>query len=421
MSDTAIRVEALSKRYNIGLAKQRHDTLRDQIAEGFRSIFRSNGHGSAPSDQLAASSGTLWALKDVSFEVKKGEVLGIIGRNGAGKSTLLKILSRLTVPTKGAADIYGRVGSLLEVGTGFHGELTGRENVYLNGAILGMKRAEIDRKFDEIAAFAEVENFLDTPVKRYSSGMHVRLAFSVAAHLEPDILIIDEVLAVGDVSFQNRCLGKMEDVAGQGRTVLFVSHNLAAVANLCRSAICLDQGQIMARGDVATTINDYLKSCTMDQSPKNHVRRQGTGDARLTGVRLLDSDGNSRDTFSMGEPVVVEFDTECFRSVPSLFMSVDIKQASTGLAVLHLTTSDAGFNPEPMSVGKHRFQMTMPNCLLYPGAYKFSLYVGSQEEPYDYVQDALAFTVIQSGYSKRSSPFYSHLGVFHSPSTWREI
>ena len=227
MSDIAIRVENLGKMYRIGRAQQRHDTLRDLIVDTAAHI-KDWGKRGDKSDE------TIWALKDVSFEVRRGEVVGIIGRNGAGKSTLLKILSRITEPTTGRAEIHGRVGSLLEVGTGFHPELTGRENIYLNGAILGMRRFEIERRFDEIVAFSEIERFLDTPVKRYSSGMYVRLAFAVAAHLEPEILLVDEVLAVGDAAFQKKCLGKMGNVAETGRTVLFVSHNMAAVSNLCK-------------------------------------------------------------------------------------------------------------------------------------------------------------------------------------------
>src|SRR6266550_2171026 len=223
MSGIAIQVQNLSKKYEISVGKHRHDTLRDQISDSVRSVFQSNGRSHA-------KSATFWALKYVSFEVNAGEVVGVIGRNGAGKSTLLKILSKITKPTRGHAEIHGRVGSLLEVGTGFHPELTGRENIYLNAAILGMRKAEVDRKFDEIVAFAEVEKFIETPVKRYSSGMYVRLAFAVAAHLEPEILIIDEVLAVGDIAFQRKCLGKMEEVAHSGRTILFVSHNMGAVA-----------------------------------------------------------------------------------------------------------------------------------------------------------------------------------------------
>src|SRR3990170_4750889 len=253
MSNVAIQVQNLAKKYEITVGKQRHDTLRDQISDAVCSLFRSNG-------RFHAGKETFWALKDISFEIKKGELVGVIGRNGAGKSTLLKILSRITVPTAGKADIYGRVASLLEVGTGFHGELTGRENVYLNGAILGMKKAEIDRKFDEIVAFSGVEKFLDTPVKHYSTGMHVRLAFAVAAHLEPDILIVDEVLSVGDARFQKKCLDKMEDVGRQGRTVLFVSHNMSAVTRLCERAMLLEEGRIVADGPAGRVVTGYLTS-----------------------------------------------------------------------------------------------------------------------------------------------------------------
>lgn len=258
MSDTVITVDSLSKAYKIGLRAQHGKTFREAFTDTLVSPVRrlksiaSGGNGSGAQDD------TFWALKDVSFEVKRGEVVGIIGRNGAGKSTLLKVLSRITEPTSGQVRLRGRVASLLEVGTGFHPELTGRENIYLNGAILGMKRAEITRKFDEIVAFAEVEKFLDTPVKRYSSGMYVRLAFAVAAHLEPEILIVDEVLAVGDAEFQKKCLGKMQDVAkGEGRTVLFVSHNMAAVQTLCSSAILLRGGEILTHGAVTDAIAYY--------------------------------------------------------------------------------------------------------------------------------------------------------------------
>ncbi|RME47458.1 MAG: ABC transporter ATP-binding protein, partial [Chloroflexi bacterium] len=250
MSDIAIRVEHLSKRYRIGQLHRPHDTLRDSIADfGLRiADWLSRRANPKSKIQNSKSDDTIWALRDVSFEVKRGEVVGIIGRNGAGKSTLLKILSRITEPTSGRAEIHGRVGSLLEVGTGFHPELTGRENIYLNGAILGMRKREIDRKFDEIVAFAEIEKFIDTPVKRYSSGMYVRLAFAVAAHLEPEILLVDEVLAVGDAAFQKKCLGKMGDVAKEGRTVLFVSHNMAAITSLCQRAIWLEEGKIKEDG-----------------------------------------------------------------------------------------------------------------------------------------------------------------------------
>ena len=260
MSNIAIRVENLGKMYRIGHAQQRHDTLRDALVDGLwprieRIIRINNSRNSCNSWQ----EDTIWALKDVSFEVQRGEVVGIIGRNGAGKSTLLKILSRITEPTEGRVEMYGRVGSLLEVGTGFHPELTGRENIYLSGAILGMKKAEIDRRFDEIVAFAEIEKFLDTPVKRYSSGMYVRLAFAVAAHLEPEILLVDEVLAVGDAAFQKKCLGKMGDVAHEGRTVLFVSHNMRAITSLCAYTGLLAQGHLDSFGSTESVVARYLK------------------------------------------------------------------------------------------------------------------------------------------------------------------
>src|SRR5207253_2293825 len=255
------------------------------------------GHSSKPEAE------TIWALKDVSFEVKQGEVIGIIGRNGAGKSTLLKILSRITAPTEGYADVHGRVGSLLEVGTGFHPELSGRENIFLNGAILGMKKAEIFHKFDEIVAFAEVEKFLDMPVKHYSSGMYVRLAFAVAAHLDPEILVIDEVLAVGDAEFQKKCLGKMETSARcEGRTVLFVSHNIAAVESLCSSAVLLSGGRLVTKGNTKIVVYEYLRSMRRGLVIPLEERRdrQGSGLVKFTGISLADGSGRSLATFQCG-------------------------------------------------------------------------------------------------------------------------
>jgi lipopolysaccharide transport system ATP-binding protein len=268
MSDIAIRVEALGKQYRIGSRQERYRTLRDSLANAAsrplwaaRSLIAGNGNRGDRHE-------TIWALKDVNFEVRRGEVLGIIGRNGAGKSTLLKILSRITEPTEGFAEIHGRVGSLLEVGTGFHPELTGRENIYLNGAILGMRRAEIERNFDEIVAFAELEKFIETPVKHYSSGMYMRLAFSVAAHLEPEILLVDEVLAVGDAAFQKKCLGRMGEVAHQGRTVFFVSHNLGHVRRLCQQGLWLNQGAVVQFGLVDTVAMAFETDLTAASDPK---------------------------------------------------------------------------------------------------------------------------------------------------------
>src|SRR5574339_509516 len=259
MSDIAINVDGLGKIFHIGGMQKSHYRLTDQLADLFVAPFRRAGNLLRGQGTGAAElNETIWALKNVSLQIKPGEVVGIIGRNGVGKSTLLRILAGITDPTVGYADIYGRVGSLLEVGTGFHPELTGRENIYLNGAILGMKKAEIENKLDEIVAFAEIDKFLDTPVKHYSSGMYVRLAFSVAAHLEPEILLIDEVLAVGDVAFQRKSLGKMENVSQQGRTVIFVSHNMNALQRLCPRSVLLDHGKLIAQGDTSNIIEQYL-------------------------------------------------------------------------------------------------------------------------------------------------------------------
>src|SRR5687767_3284167 len=267
MTDIAIRCEGLSKQYRIG-ERESYKALRDVITDAAAAPFRrlrsavrnGNGHTSSIRNPKSEIRNSFWALDDVSFEVKRGEVVGIIGRNGAGKSTLLKILSRITKPTRGEAQIHGRVGSLLEVGTGFHPELTGRENIYLNAAILGMRKTEVERKFDEIIAFAEVEKFIDTPVKRYSSGMYVRLAFAVAAHLEPEILLVDEVLAVGDAQFQKKCLGKMNRVAEAGRAVILVSHNMAVIRNLCTTGIWIENGQLESHNSARHVVDQYLKA-----------------------------------------------------------------------------------------------------------------------------------------------------------------
>ncbi len=315
MSDIALRVEKLSKQYTIAALRQRHDTLRDQIMEGLKSAFRRNGQPDSRTD-------TIWALRDVSFEVKRGEVLGIIGRNGAGKSTLLKTLSRITEPTSGRAEIFGRVGSLLEVGTGFDRELSGRENIYLNGAILGMKKAEIDRKFDEIVAFSEVEKFIDAPVKRYSSGMYVRLAFAVAAHLEPEILIVDEVLAVGDFAFQRKCLGRMRDVAGVGRTVLFVSHNMGAVKALCHRCLFLENGKVLADGPSDDVINHYLD---YNQTMQGHQPGPIEADEG-EGFLLHHKENNCGDiTIFCGDPITLEFNIEVLKPHSTATVGIEIK------------------------------------------------------------------------------------------------
>lgn len=308
---TAICVESISKRYRIGLAPQkfRYGMLRDQIMDTLTApvrLIRSIGK-----PQQADQPNFIWALRDVSFDVKEGQVLGIVGRNGAGKSTLLKILSRVTEPTKGMITVRGRVGALLEVGTGFHPELTGRDNIYLNGAILGMKRSEIESKFDEIVAFSEVEQFIDTPVKRYSSGMYLRLAFSVAAHLEPEILVVDEVLAVGDAEFQKKCLGKMGDVAQQGRTVLFVSHNMSAILRLTQESIVLDKGKMLMRAPTPQAVDYYLSSGNAQAGERiwdeDEVSASSAPFHPLS-LRVRDQRGKVIDTVRSTDPVTIEME-----------------------------------------------------------------------------------------------------------------
>jgi lipopolysaccharide transport system ATP-binding protein len=298
-----IRVNNLGKRYRIGAKQPVYSTLRESLVGAVRGPFerfRGNGH---------SQENTIWALKDLSFEVNPGEVVGLIGRNGAGKSTLLKVLSRITEPTTGGIDLYGRIASLLEVGTGFHPELTGRENIYLNGAILGMSRAEISRKFDEIVAFAEVDKFLDTPVKHYSSGMYVRLAFAVAAHMESEILLVDEVLAVGDAEFQKRCLGKMEEVGSQGRTVLFVSHSMPMILRLCNRVVLLEQGKLVADGTPHEVTRAYLHSdggSPAERAWPNRDEAPGDKVARLRAVRVLDDEGEVSEVVDIRKPVSIE-------------------------------------------------------------------------------------------------------------------
>lgn len=325
--DIAIQAEGLSKSYQIsvGSQRQRYKTLQEDVLALPRKLL-------GVFDQSTKTE-TFWALNGVSFEVKQGEVLGIIGRNGAGKSTLLKVLSRITEPTAGRAEIYGRVGSLLEVGTGFHPELTGRENTYLNGSILGMRRNEIAKHFDEIVAFAEVEKFIDTPVKRYSSGMYMRLAFAVAAHLEPEILIVDEVLAVGDAEFQKKCMGKMDQVAKGGRTVLFVSHNLQAVVNLCSRAIVLEAGSIIADDTPAATLAVYARSTRKyslqaDTGLQNRLDRT-SGDIRFTHIQAQDSEGHEKWNFETTDAIQFNFSYKVFRDIPDLCVYIALLSSMT--------------------------------------------------------------------------------------------
>ena len=380
MSDPIITVENLSKRYFVGhqsVQRERYTALRDEIARSAREFARKavdivHGRQVVQGDEVEE----FWALKDVSFDVRRGEVLGIIGRNGAGKSTLLKILSRITEPTEGRVVLRGRVASLLEVGTGFHPELTGRENIFLNGAILGMTQREIRSKFDEIVAFAEVDRFLDTPVKRYSSGMYVRLAFAVAAHLEPEILVVDEVLAVGDAEFQKKCLGKMSEVAGGGRTVLFVSHNLGAMRSLCSRAIVMADGKILASAPAAQAIEIYLQSLTthpeegFDRRWKNS-EMPGDETLKVTGVSLTTSDGQPATEVHSDNDFYIKIEYEQKTQIRGLRINL---QLVTQLGEIAFTTCDhSSRNGDMGSPGAYRSICQIPGKLLNIGQYTVRL------------------------------------------------
>ena len=390
----AIRVEDLGKRYRIGGLPSGYRTLRDALASSVRRLSRR---------EPPPSTDTIWALRHINFNVERGQVLGIIGRNGAGKSTLLKLLSRVTDPTEGKAEIYGRVGSLLEVGTGFHPELTGRENIYLNGAILGMKRAEIERKFDEIVDFAEVRKFIDTPVKRYSSGMYLRLAFGVAAHLEPEILVVDEVLAVGDAEFQRKCLGKMSDVAHEGRTVLFVSHNMSAILRLTEETIVLDKGQIVMRGSTPEAVDFYMTS----EMARSGERRWEPGDDYQTSnpfhplaIRVLDSQGRVVDRVLSSDDFSVELEYELQEELTGLRVGMYLA-TSRGEAVFTSFDTD---NPETYERlterrrGHYLSKCRIPRDLLNGGVFVLGVNASSfRIQSYFTDEHALTFTVDPTG------------------------
>jgi lipopolysaccharide transport system ATP-binding protein len=360
MSDIAIRVKNLGKQYRIGAHQKGYQTFREKICRAFSSTFQ---RVCAAEREAKRQAETFWALKDICFEIKRGDVVGIIGRNGAGKSTLLKVLSRITEPTLGFAEIRGRLSSLLEVGTGFHPELSGRENIFLNAAILGMRRAEIGRKFDEIVAFSEVEKFIDTPVKHYSSGMYLRLAFAVAAHLEPDILLVDEVLAVGDTAFQKKCLGKMEDVAKEGRTVLFVSHNMSAVRTLCNAGLVLDNGRVAQSGDVGESIRTYYQAIGVfdNNGPAGGNRpRSGFGRVSLQGI-----DGN---TVPQSQPFVLNTTLRIDRET-SGFWIFCIMEDMHGRTVFHLREESSTLGMKEAAVGDYDIGIEIPALWLSPGLY----------------------------------------------------
>jgi lipopolysaccharide transport system ATP-binding protein len=383
----ALRVSHLSKRYRIGGPQEPYHTFRDAITNTLRApvnFFRKS-----------QSEEGFWALKDVSFEMPQGEVLGIIGRNGAGKSTLLKVLSRITTPTEGTVELHGRVGSLLEVGTGFHPELTGRENIYLSGSILGMKRKEIDAKLDEIVRFSEIEKFLDTPVKRYSSGMYVRLGFAVAAHLEPEILLIDEVLAVGDAAFQKKCLGKMEDVAKEGRTVLFVSHNMNAIINLTRNCIWIDQGAIRLQGPSSEVVPQYL-----DEGYRKittwRADRINTNPIQITAAEIT----TSSDFFDVAADLHINIHYSVRQELHSSVISAII-HAADGASIL--STEDIDLNPELFELrkpGDYTVSVSIPGNWLSSGKYYLRLHSGQVYQAiYDNIE-VLSFELIETGNPK---------------------
>lgn len=419
MSRPAIRVEGLAKMYRIGGPVEKYKTLRDSVTHAVTGVGRrlralfGGGNGTDPSHE------TIWALKDVSFEVQPGEVVGIIGRNGAGKSTLLKILSRITEPTEGRVEIRGRVGSLLEVGTGFHPELTGRENVYLNGAILGMKRAEVDKKFDEIVAFAEVEKFIDTPVKHYSSGMYVRLAFSVAAHLDTDILLVDEVLSVGDVKFQQKCMGKMQDRAFADKTILFVSHNLTAVAQFCRRALLLENGLVALDSDAGKVISRYLCSSEvaaavdLTQAP----RRSGGGQVwRCLKSVVLMSDAAPASVFKYGAPLEVAVKVEFPEALAGKTVNLGIAITDLmGRSLLGMGTREFGKSPVARA-GYARFRVSTEKLMLMPGRYTLNLYLGDDRGDFEVVEQAIFFDVVWAPVEGVVRPPIT--GVYFHPVKW---
>lgn len=413
MSDIAISVEKISKRYRIGLKEEIKDTFAGVIADIIKrplNNFKKLRNLSRFKDNEAEKEDIIWALKDISFEVKQGEVIGIIGRNGAGKSTLLKILSRITEPSSGCIPINGRVASLLEVGTGFHPELTGRENIYLNGTILGMTKVEIDHKFNEILSFSGVEKFIDTPVKRYSSGMQVRLAFSVAAHLEPEILLVDEVLAVGDAEFQKKCLGKMTEVSKGGRTILFVSHNMSAIHALCKRTILIDNGKILQDGKTNEVISYYLKQKTL----KKAIATTSEIEARIEGVinkkdpnikfceiAILDNKGIPRRAFFSDEEILVSVTFECLKTMIGLRITYFISNEKDDTLLVTQNTDDPGMitNFRKLNQGTYKTSCKFPANLFGSITLYASVHLELPKTEHLVAQHILNFEVKFKGYN----------------------
>jgi lipopolysaccharide transport system ATP-binding protein len=399
----AVRIDSLCKQFRLGTRQfASYRTLQEALVEGVSRSWarlRSRTRPEPPVAGNGESAPTLWALRDVSFEIQPGEVVGLIGRNGAGKSTLLKILSRITEPTSGRVELRGRVGSLLEVGTGFHPELTGRENIYLNGSVLGMRRQEITRQFDQIVAFAEMERFLDTPVKRYSSGMYVRLAFAVAAHLDLDILLVDEVLAVGDLEFQKKCLQKMGTIAQGGRTVIFVSHNLGIIHRLCARAVLLRHGQVQTMGPAADVIQSYVSETLEHQGEwQRPASLPPTREVCLRRAQVLDQNDNVTGMVNCEDTFRIRLECEVLRPLPNFELGIALRN-SHGVTVFVSLDSDTGDWPEgSRRPGRYSSTCQVPAHLLAPGTYSltFAAHIINQQT-FDSHQDALAFEVAETG------------------------
>jgi lipopolysaccharide transport system ATP-binding protein len=392
---TAISIENISKKYIIRHQKQgSYLTLRDTLTEGFKTVGK---RVLKPNDVLNDSYEEFWALRDVSVDIKQGDRVGIIGRNGAGKSTLLKILSRITEPTSGRIKISGRVASLLEVGTGFHPELTGRENIFLNGAILGMSRVEISKKFDDIVEFAEVEKFLDTPVKRYSSGMYVRLAFAVAAHLEPEILIVDEVLAVGDAKFQKKCLGKMEEVGKGGRTVLFVSHNMAAIKKLCNTAVLISNGTVKHTGETQEVLSRYFREMNHnDFSQFMFVCKNEEFEVVLNSISLVDNNGHDISALQTGSPGAIKLSLNTGRPLSNVLMAIDVDTLDdTRVCIFHSVIAGTKLD---ITQPKTNIVCNMPNVTLAPGRYKISVKLVSNDKTIFQLQSVKEIDVVEGDF-----------------------
>ncbi|HSK63200.1 MAG TPA: ABC transporter ATP-binding protein [Pyrinomonadaceae bacterium] len=409
-----VKAENLGKVYQIGTRTTGYATLRESLTNALRSPF-------ATLRRRTETRENVWALRDVSFNVMAGQVLGIIGQNGAGKSTLLKILSRITEPTTGRAELYGRAGSLLEVGTGFHPELTGRKNIFLNGAILGMTRPEIQRKFDEIVAFAELEKFLDTPVKRYSSGMYMRLAFSVAAHLDPEILVVDEVLAVGDAAFQKKCLGRMRDISTEGRTVLFVSHNMAAIRSLCQRGILLAAGRKVFEGTAGECVDRYLAEVTQHATNEvdlTSVRRSRGVDStlRMDKVRLASRDG--RPLVRSGDPLEVELLFSVAEPLEDVVVGVNISSADN-VSIMECRNSHSVGAIEQLGPGEYSIKCRINQNILSPGLYFLNVGARCASKPLDYVPQAMTFEIYSD--ETVASLWLSDVGgVVRVPSDWTQ-